>query len=110
MAIIDRELQEEQEMRQHYPTYTHEQKVSSGQSKFGSFVEAWANIIVGFTINWCANMLILPMFGFDITAAKAFWIGVVFTGISLARSYILRRWFNGLKFNWNKEKIDAATP
>lgn len=68
------------------------------QTKLGSFIEAWANIAVGFTINWFANMLILPLFGFRVTGGQAFWIGVWFTGISLARSYILRRWFNGLRF------------
>ena len=68
------------------------------QTRFGSFVEAWANIAVGFTINWTANMLILPLFGFNVTGAQAFGIGVIFTGISLARQYVLRRWFNGLRF------------
>lgn len=68
------------------------------QTKLGSFAEAWANIFIGFSINWCANMLILPLFGFDIHPMTAFNIGLVFTVISLARSYVLRRWFNGLKF------------
>jgi hypothetical protein len=68
------------------------------QTKLGSFVEAWANIAVGFAINWSANMLILPAFGFRVTGAQAFGIGVIFTVISLVRSYVLRRWFNGLKF------------
>lgn len=68
------------------------------QTKTGSFVEAWANIVVGFSINFAANLVILPWFGFDITPSKAFGIGVIFTVISLARSYVLRRWFNGLKF------------
>ena len=68
------------------------------QTKLGSFVEAWANIAVGFAINFTANMLVLPMFGLAITAGKAFGIGLVFTAISLARQYILRRYFNGLKF------------
>ena len=69
------------------------------QTKLGSFVEAWANIAVGFAINWTANMLILPLFGFTgLTAGKAFAIGIVFTGISLIRQYVLRRWFNGLRF------------
>lgn len=69
------------------------------QTRTGSLVEAGANIAVGFTINWTANMVFLPMFGFStLTAAKAFGIGLVFTGISLARQYVLRRWFNGLKF------------
>lgn len=69
------------------------------QTRFGSFVEAWANIGVGFTINWCANMLILPLFGFStLTAGKAFGIGIAFTVVSFARQFVLRRWFNGLRF------------
>jgi hypothetical protein len=68
------------------------------QTKLGSFVEAWANIAVGFTINFTANMLVLPLFGFNVTGTQAFGIGLIFTVISLARQYVLRRWFNGLKF------------
>lgn len=68
------------------------------QTKFGSFVEAWANIAVGFSINFCANLVILPWFGFKVTPGSAFEIGLIFTVISLVRSYVLRRWFNGLKF------------
>ena len=64
----------------------------------GSFVEAWANIAVGFGINFAANLAVLPLFGLPVTAGDAFWIGVIFTVISLARSYVLRRWFNGLRF------------
>ena len=73
------------------------------QTKLGSFVEAWANIAIGFAINFFANMVILPMFGFaSLTAGKNFCIGVLYTFISLARSYVLRRWFNGLKFGNTK--------
>lgn len=68
------------------------------QTKLGSFVEAWANIAVGFSVNWCANMLILPLFDFHVSAAVAFQIGLWFTAVSLARQYVLRRWFNGLRF------------
>lgn len=78
------------------------------QTKLGSFVESWANIAVGFTINWTANMVFLPMFGFStLTATKAFGIGCVFTVISLCRSYILRRYFNGLK-RFNKETAHVS--
>ena len=73
------------------------------QTKLGSFVEAWANIVVGFSINWCANLLILPLYGFKISGGQAFSIGLIFTVISLVRSYVLRRWFNGLKFG-NRSK------
>lgn len=68
------------------------------QTKLGSFVESWANIFIGFTINYFANLTILPLFGFNVTAADAFGMGLIFTAISLVRSYVIRRWFNGLKF------------
>lgn len=68
------------------------------QTRLGSFVEAWTNIIVGFTINWCANMLVLPLLGFHIRGGQAFEIGLLFTGISLLRSYWLRRLFNRWRF------------
>jgi hypothetical protein len=68
------------------------------QTRTGSLAEAGVNIVVGFSINWCANMLVLPLFGFQVTGGQAFGIGLFFTVISLVRSYVLRRWFNGLKF------------
>ena len=68
------------------------------QTKLGSFIESWANIAIGFTINYFANLAILPMFGLMVTASDAFGIGVIFTVISLVRSYVIRRWFNGLNF------------
>jgi uncharacterized membrane protein (DUF485 family) len=74
------------------------------QTKLGSFVEASANIAVGFGINFAANLLVLPLFGYQVTPSHAFGIGIVLTGISLARSYVLRRWFNGLRFG-NTERV-----
>jgi hypothetical protein len=68
------------------------------QTKLGSVIESLANIVVGFTINWCANMTVLPLFGFKISGGAAFEIGLIFTVVSLVRSYVLRRWFNNLRF------------
>lgn len=68
-----------------------------GQTRLGSWLEAWANIVIGFGINWCANMVILPMFGFDVSAGTAFHIGLWFTAVSLVRSYGLRRVFNKIR-------------
>jgi hypothetical protein len=64
------------------------------QTRLGSWLEAWANIGVGFAINWAANMVVLPLFGFRVTSAQAFHIGLIFTATSLVRSYALRRVFN----------------
>ena len=69
----------------------------SGQSKKHSVLEAGVNICIGFSINWTANMLILPHFGFTSeTGMIAFEIGLCFTAISLVRQYVIRRWFNNM--------------
>jgi hypothetical protein len=65
-----------------------------GQTKLHSFFESIFNIIVGFGINLAGNLIILPMFGFKVSLSQAFGIGMLFTLISIARSYIIRRWFN----------------
>lgn len=64
------------------------------QTRAGSLIEALMNIAIGFGINFAANMLILPLFGFDVHASEALGIGLLFTAISIVRSYVIRRWFN----------------
>lgn len=64
------------------------------QTRLGSFLEACVNVAIGFGINFCANLAILPLFGFNVSPAQAGGIGIFFTVISIARSYVIRRWFN----------------
>lgn len=64
------------------------------QSKKGSFIEALINVVIGFSINYCANLLIFPLFGFHISPSLNLLMGVIYTGISIVRSYVIRRWFN----------------
>ena len=65
------------------------------QTKLGSFIEAWINVLIGFGINFVANMAILPQFGFtSLTWQTNVYIGLLYTIISVARSYVIRRWFN----------------
>ena len=62
------------------------------QTRLESFVEAWINVGIGFGINFFANLMILPLFGFNVSLSQTFWIGVCFTVISVLRSYVIRRW------------------
>ena len=65
------------------------------QSKKGSLIEALINTAIGFSINFTANLIILPLFGFDsLTVETNFYIGIAYTIISVIRSYVIRRWFN----------------
>lgn len=75
------------------------------QSKKGSMLEVATNIAIGYVINFIANLCILPMFGFMVTFRQTFYIGLMFTLISVARSYVVRRVYN--KYNWfNNNKIN----
>lgn len=81
------------------------------QSKLGSFVEAWGNVAIGFIINFTANLIFLPMFGFSsLTLEKNLCIGGVFTIISVIRSFVLRRFFNSLRTRWNVNLDQASKP
>lgn len=64
------------------------------QTRLGSLIEVCLNILIGFSINWIANIYILPLYGFAITGGQAFSMGLIFTVISVIRGYVIRRWFN----------------
>jgi hypothetical protein len=64
------------------------------QSKFTSLIESAANILIGY---WCAvltQLIVFPIMGIDVSLDKNLMIGLVFTLISLLRSYVIRRVFN----------------
>lgn len=65
------------------------------QPRLGSFIEALINVVIGFWINFFANLAILPAFGFTaLTVETNLLIGLAYTVVSVARSYVIRRWFN----------------
>ena len=66
------------------------------QSKRNSAFEAATNVAIGYLVSVLANVLILPMFGYNVTIGDSFAIGLAFTVVSLVRSYVLRRIFNRL--------------
>ena len=73
---------------------------ATAQSKFMSAVESVGNVLVGFGINFVANLLVLPAFGFNVTASDAFNIGLVMTAVSVARSFYLRRAFEWVRVRY----------
>jgi hypothetical protein len=67
---------------------------AGGQSRRSSIIEAWMNVAIGLSINWLANFAILPLIGAHFTAGQNFWMGCIYTAISVVRSFVIRRWFN----------------
>lgn len=70
----------------------------AGQSRRGSLLESLVNILVGASINYAANLLIFPLFGWHLSAQDNVLMVFIYTGISLVRSYGLRRLFNHKEF------------
>ena len=64
------------------------------QTRLQSFTEAWLNIAIGYFVASAANWLVLPHWGYQVSPKAAAEIGLVFTFISLVRSYLIRRLFN----------------
>ena len=64
------------------------------QTRLGSLIEACINVLIGYWINFAANLLILPLFGWHVTVSQNLALGAIYTAISIARSYAVRRWFN----------------
>lgn len=64
------------------------------QTKLGSLIEAVVNVLIGFTINFTANMVIFPLFGWRISVSDNLVLGCIYTLISIVRAYVIRRWFN----------------
>jgi hypothetical protein len=58
-----------------------------------SFIESCTNIAVGYTVNMIANFVIFPLWGWEITLKQNIEIGIIYTVVSLCRSYCLRRIF-----------------
>ena len=68
------------------------------QSRRNSAIEAFVNVAIGYLVSVLANILILPMFGYDVSLPDSFAIGAAFTVVSLMRSYAVRRVFNFWEF------------
>ena len=63
------------------------------QSRAYSLIEAVANVVVGYGLAVATQIVIFPVFGLRTSLRDDLTIGAVFSGVSLVRSYALRRLF-----------------
>jgi hypothetical protein len=66
------------------------------QSRLMSVVEAVANVVVGYAVAVATQLLVFPVFGLATTLGQTLTIGLIFTLVSLVRSYALRRAFEAI--------------
>jgi hypothetical protein len=74
------------------------------QSRFMSLVESIANIAVGYVLALATQVIVFPLFGLAATLSEHLVIGVAFTGVSVLRSYTLRRLFEA----WHVRREQSA--
>jgi membrane protein CcdC involved in cytochrome C biogenesis len=67
------------------------------QSRLMSLVESLANVLVGYVVAVATHMAVFPLFGLAVTVTENLLIGLIFTVVSIVRSYLLRRGFEALR-------------
>jgi len=64
------------------------------QSRTMSLIEALMNVLVGYGVAVATQVVVFPLFGLHASLDQNLAIGMIFTVVSLIRSYALRRVFN----------------
>lgn len=64
------------------------------QTKKGSFIEALVNTLVGFLITLLFSPAIYWACGVSMKATQMGMVTILFTLLSIARGYVIRRFFN----------------
>jgi len=75
------------------------------QSRTMSLVESIANVLAGFGVAVAMQIAVFPLFGLRTSLAENLAMGAIFTVVSIARSYCLRRCSSGFG-----SVLNAATP
>lgn len=65
------------------------------QTRLMSLVESITNVTIGFGVATGTQIVVFPWFGLEASLGDHMVLGAVFTAVSIARSYTLRRLFNG---------------
>lgn len=78
------------------------------QTRLGSLIETATNTAIGYGVALLSQVLVFPLFGIHVPFSTNLGIGAWFTAISIARGYVLRRWFNA-RLHRAAQRIAGAT-
>jgi len=62
-----------------------------------SLVEALSNVVVGYALAVATQVAVFPLLGIGLRTRQMLIVGLVFTVVSIVRSYLLRRLFNHMQ-------------
>jgi hypothetical protein len=69
----------------------------TGQSRLMSLVEAIVNVGISYGLAVLTQIVVLPIFGLQTSLRNNLTIASIFTVVSIARSYVLRRAFEAIR-------------
>ena len=64
------------------------------QTRKQSAIETVAGVAIGFVVSLVASVKVFPLFGHSFTLEENIAITIIFTVLSVARGYAVRRLFN----------------
>jgi len=64
------------------------------QTRLQSLIETCINVGSGYFVGLLAQFAVFPLYGLQVSLSTNLQIGVWFTAIMIAKSYIIRRGFN----------------
>lgn len=70
------------------------------QSRRMSLIEALSNVAIGYGVAVLTQIAVFPLFGLQVSLSDNLLIGALFTLVSVARSYAVRRMFERMR-SWN---------
>lgn len=73
-----------------------------------SLIEAIANVVIGFGVAVLAQIVVFPLFGLDVSFSDNLTIGAIFTGVSIGRSFALRRLFESIRNRGLRAESESA--
>lgn len=84
------------------------------QTRRGSMIEALVNVLIGYSVAVTSQIVVFPLLDMEVPLSKNLLIGVIFTFISLVRSFTVRRVFTRYRLFRTKDRpiviADEHTP
>lgn len=75
------------------------------QSRLMSLGESIANVVVGYGLALATQVVVFPLFGITASLGEHLAIGAAFTGVSILRSYMLRRLFEAWRVHRERSAL-----
>lgn len=73
------------------------------QTRLQSLIETCCSTAIGYVVAIASQLVLFPLFDIHIELSANFVLGAWFTVISVARGYVIRRWFNARLVKFSQE-------